>query len=195
MSLKFLYIDVETGGLIPRKNPILQLSAILEVDEKEVFRFNKKVLPFPDQEVDPIALEVNGLTLSDVTDDKHEPARLVYEEFLLMLDKYVNKYDPRDKLYIVGYNIHSFDAQFLRDFFLRFDNKYFGSYFWNPPIDVMLISAYACIGQRHKLENFKLGTVATSLGISIDEDRLHDAMYDVEVTMDIFNKIRDEYPI
>lgn len=39
------------------------------------------------------------------------------------------------------------------------------------------------------MENFKLMTVARTMGIEIDENKLHDATYDIELTRDIFYKI------
>ena len=37
--------------------------------------------------------------------------------------------------------------------------------------------------------NFKLGTVAKTLGIEIKDNELHDGLYDIKITYKIFNKI------
>jgi DNA polymerase-3 subunit epsilon len=37
------------------------------------------------------------------------------------------------------------------------------------------------------MENFKQGTVAKALGIEIDESRLHDALYDIQVCKSIYD--------
>ena len=123
---------------------------------------------------------------------KEDPSKFIsqdtfYKKLMSLLGKYINKFDTKDKFYMIGYNSHAFDAQFIRALFTRNGNSFFGSYFWNPNVDVMLIAMAACIGQRDKLPNFKLGTVARSLGIVIDEDRLHDGLYDVEVTSELFD--------
>lgn len=52
--------------------------------------------------------------------------------------------------------------------------------------------AFNCLGigeVRNDMENFKLMTVAKTMGIEIDENKLHDATYDIELTRDIFYKI------
>ena len=36
------------------------------------------------------------------------------------------------------------------------------------------------------MENFKLSTVAKTLGIEVKDDSLHNAMYDIELTHEIF---------
>lgn len=45
------------------------------------------------------------------------------------------------------------------------------------------------MGVRNDMENFKLMTVARTMGIEIDENKLHDATYDIELTRDIFYRI------
>lgn len=37
------------------------------------------------------------------------------------------------------------------------------------------------------MANFKLSTVAATLGIKVEEDKLHDAMYDIYLTKAIFD--------
>jgi DNA polymerase-3 subunit epsilon len=39
------------------------------------------------------------------------------------------------------------------------------------------------------MENFKLKTVAQEMGIEVDESKLHDAKYDLELTYQIYQKI------
>lgn len=35
--------------------------------------------------------------------------------------------------------------------------------------------------KRAEMENFKQGTVAKALGINVDDSKLHDALYDIEI--------------
>ena len=46
----------------------------------------------------------------------------------------------------------------------------------------MLVWAQILQEDRDKLPNFKLATVAKHIGISVDESRLHDSEYDIELT-------------
>ena len=56
----------------------------------------------------------------------------------------------------------------------------------------MLIAAFAAIGQRQNLPNFKLVTVAKSIGIKVEDEKLHDAMYDTEITAELFFRLMEE---
>ena len=42
------------------------------------------------------------------------------------------------------------------------------------------------------MDNFQQATVAKQLGIEIDEDRLHEAEYDLELMMDIYDKVKSK---
>lgn len=102
---------------------------------------------------------------------------------------YVNKFDKRDKMYLVGYNNAGFDNSFLRALFQQCGDKYFGSWFYPNCMDVYVMVTPFLMGVRNDMENFKLMTVAKTMGIEIDENKLHDATYDIELTRDIFYRI------
>jgi DNA polymerase-3 subunit epsilon len=189
--MKLLYIDLETTGLSPNENAIIEISGILEVDEKPLESFSIYMRPDENQVINPEALKAIGIDLNTI--EKYSSQEDGYIRFIKFLEKYVNPYDKTDKLFLVGYNIHGFDIPFLRAFFERNNNKYFGSYFYHPSIDVMLLASYFSMKQRDNLPNFKLPTIAKSLGITVDDARLHSALYDVTVTRDIFLLIRQEY--
>ena len=40
-------------------------------------------------------------------------------------------------------------------------------------------------------QNFKLSTVAATLGVQVDCDSLHNAMYDIELTKAVFDIVTD----
>lgn len=56
-------------------------------------------------------------------------------------------------------------------------------------MDVYVMVTPFLMGVRNDMENFKLMTVARTMGIEIDENKLHDATYDIELTRDIFYRI------
>ncbi len=101
------------------------------------------------------------------------------------MDGFVDRYDKNDKFYFVGYNA-KFDADHLRAWFQKNKDDYFGSWFWNPPLDVMSFAAFGLMRRRASLRNFQLLTVAEALGIATDKDNAHDALYDVELTRNVF---------
>jgi len=183
MDLKRCYIDVETTGVKHWKNCVIQLAGIIEINNKikEIFEF--KLAPHPKAKIEPSALEVSGYTLEQI---KKFPDRFIsFNQFTDILNKYVDKYNKKDKFFFVGYN-SSFDVNFIRGLFKQCNNDYYGAYFWSGSIDIMALSLYGLANERYKMSNFKLMTVARQLGIQIDESKLHDALYDIQITRDIF---------
>ena len=89
-------------------------------------------------------------------------------------------------MYLVGYNNASFDNQFFRAFFTQNRDNYFGSWFWADTLDVMVLASNFLRDRRHEMENFQLKTVAKFLGVEVDETKLHDAEYDIYLTIEIF---------
>lgn len=112
----------------------------------------------------------------------------IYKTFVGDLDKFVDRYDKTDKMYLIGYNIN-FDAEWMRAMFIRNKNEFFGSYFFYPPIDVMQLAAYKFMKNNIHPENFKLATVCKQVGIRVDDKNLHDAMYDISITRQLYNKL------
>ena len=107
-----------------------------------------------------------------------------------MLGKYVDKFNRKDKFFLVGYNNAAFDNNFLRGFFLQNGDEYFGSWFWSNSVDVMVLASNYLLDRRAEMENFKLSTVAKFLNISVEDDALHDAQYDIELTKLIYDIVK-----
>lgn len=187
--MKYCYIDVETTGVDPKKNGILQLAGEIWVDGVQQNSFNFLVKPFHGQEIEDQALEVTGITWEQIERDHREP-REVYRDFLSVLGQHVNKYDKMDKYFFVAYNA-AFDDAFIRQFFKLNGDNYFGSWFWWPSIDVAVLAAEAIGPDRQFMENFKLTTVASRLGVKA-EGSAHDAMYDITITRMVHERIRTE---
>lgn len=182
--MKLLFFDLETTGVNPAKNGIHQISGMIEIDGVEKERFDFHVQPNPKAIIEEQALSVAGVTREQVLD--YPPMGEVHKELVAMLGKYVDKFDKKDKFFLVGYNNASFDNQFLRGFFLQNGDNYFGSWFWSNSIDVMVLASQHLATRRHEMENFKLATVAKFMGINVDDEALHDAYYDIYLTREIY---------
>ena len=184
---KLLYLDLETTGLYPWKNAVVQISGEVEIDGETKEKFNLLVKPFEGAIIEDSALKVNGRTREELK--TFAPGYEIFGQFRSMLEKYISKWSKTDKFFMVGYNSHSFDSEFLRAFFKKNGEKYYGSYFWSAGHDVMLLAAYKLAEQRPGMKNFKLMTVAKELGIEVDESRLHDAEYDIEITKAMYKAV------
>lgn len=189
--MKLLFFDLETTGTLVNKHGIHQISGMVVIDGEVKETFNLHVQPNPQALIEPAALEVGGVTEAQIK--AYPPMGVIYNQFVDMLSKYADRYNKKDKFFLVGYNNASFDNQFLRAWFFQNGDKFFGSWFWANSIDVMVMATPYLADQRADMENFKQGTVAKTLGIAIDDNKLHDALYDIEVCKAIYDKVCARY--
>lgn len=183
---KLIFLDLETTGLNPKRAAIIQFGAVITSLSREVVSLDIRMRPHEDAEVNEEALAVNGVMPGDFAHPPYVDYREGKRQIVKALEGCVNPYDKEDKFFAIGYNLHAFDMPFLRELFSRCGDRYFGSWFWHPSIDLMLLAAYALRKQRHKMPDFKLGTVCHFLGVHVDPGMQHDAMYDVRLTMELW---------
>ena len=198
---KLLFIDVETTGVNPESNGLTQVSGCVQIGDEVQETFDYFVRPFPQDLIEIAALEVTGMNRRQFLSPDHpdhlavpgqnfEDPKVVFERLAAMLAKYVSKFDKADKFQFVGYNAHSFDMPFMRRFWEKNGDRFFGSWFWYPCLDVMLVWAQILLPVRAELSNFKLATVARYCGIKVDDSRLHDSLYDIELTRELWLSAR-----
>jgi DNA polymerase-3 subunit epsilon len=161
-------LDTETTGVDPNRHGMIEVSGIILIEGKAVDRFEIRCRPYPDDEIEPEALEVQGRTLDEIQ-GWDDPAKM-HAALCHTLDGYVDRYDKLDKFGLVAYNAH-FDADFLRAWFAKAGDQYFGSWFWNPPMDLMSAAALLVGDARLKMPNFKLISLCNLLKIESAEDR------------------------
>jgi DNA polymerase-3 subunit epsilon len=178
--IKIMYYDCETTGTDERKHGIHQISGCIEIDNVVQEWFDYKVAPNPKAAIVPEALAVSKVTAEQV--QAYEPMDVIYRRMTAMLAKYVDRYDKSDKIYLCGFNSADFDNRFLRAWFKQNGDQYFGAYFYGEDLDVRILAAQYLLKRRARMENFKLMSVARELGIEVDESKLHDALYDIELT-------------
>lgn len=183
--IKTLYLDLETTGLDPVKNSVIQFAAIVEYDGEEVDRVDIKMQPFDDAEVEEEALAKIGITIDDMMGwvGHHEGFELVKE----FLNRHIDPYDKNDKFWVAGFNIR-FDLDFLQRFFRYNGDKYgIGTYFNWKYIDVMALVNLMAWKGKINLPNHKLITVCEHFGIILEN--AHDAMDDTEASRDLIRKL------
>jgi len=185
--MKIVFFDIETTGVNPAKHGIHQISGCIEVGGEVKERFNFKVKPNKNALIEDEALIVGNVTREQIL--SYPEMITVYNDLVETLALHCDKFNKTDKYFLCGYNNASFDNQFLRGFFLQNGDKYFGSWFWSNSLDVMVLASEFLKKRRSEMPDFKLKTVASELGFKIDESRLHDAEYDIELTRAIYNLI------
>lgn len=187
---KKVFIDLETTGTDESIHHIWQLSGCIRDEDNEVLEiFNFKFRPFSLDHFEQNAIDICGMTLKEL-DALTLSAIETYKEFLIILGRYCNKFNRHDKYQLIAYN-SKFDERFLRAFFKHFYDDYFGSWFWNPSICVMQNMAMFLIDHRGAVPNFKLETLCKCAELGWDNDKAHDALYDVSKTIELFDYCRN----
>ena len=184
---KIFWIDTETTGLSEKKHGLVQVAIVYEeqgmIKDKKVFNMNPD-----DVEFAPKALEINGLTEEVIRSFPHFDQ--VQKDIKCFLNKYIDPYDKNDKAYFGAYNA-DFDKKFMEALWKKCNDNYFYSYF----IPGVTIDPYKVLGIFESMglkfyPDRKLFNVAESLNIPVDESKLHDAMYDIELTIQVYNVIK-----
>lgn len=180
-KFKEAWLDLETTGLSSHRCAVHQL-ALIVFDKGKRYELKMDIRPHENAVIEPKALEATGTTIAQLNlnaDPKQAYLRL--KEFL---NQFVDPYDKTDKLFLYGYNVR-FDEDFLRAFFRRNNDNYFGSWFWSPSIDVMALAAERLKEERQDMKNFKLGTVYEHL-TGEPLEGAHDAFVDIKATLKLY---------
>ncbi len=186
-------IDVETGGFNSKTDALLELAAVLlEMDEEGLLRRTETiryhVKPFEGANLEPASLAVNGI-------DPYHPLRPAIDErdALQRLFREIRRAVRENncsRAVLVGHNAH-FDLGFINAAIERSSIKR------NPfhPFSCF-DTATACgiaFGQT------VLARAVIAAGLEWDEDRAHSALYDAEMTADVFceavNRYRDIFEV
>jgi DNA polymerase III subunit epsilon len=183
--IKYCFMDIETTGTDPLRHGVFQIAGIIRYGRvRDTFKFNCDV--FKETEFDEKGmLESNGFTPKQIMQfpDPFE----IYQKLTAKFGEHVGKFDKQDKMLFLGYGAE-FDYKFMRQWFIDNGDQYFGSWFWTPWIDVMILAAEYLKNERYKLPNFKLTTIAERFGlIKKGEENFHDALYDIEITEQIYD--------
>ena len=180
--MKLFLVDTETTGLNAPECGLHQLAGRIIVNGEEKERFDYRIKPFPKDTISDKALSVSGIAREDLEgyDDPIEVRRKLDR----MMCKYADrKYGSTDKFHFVAYN-SDFDHKQIAAWAEKCGDKWFTyNWFWWPPLCIMKMAAMALIGERASMPDFKLHTVAKQLDVEFDLTQLHDAQYDIEVSL------------
>jgi DNA polymerase III epsilon subunit-like protein len=177
--MKVIFIDFETNGFSAMKNSALSVYALSE-DGRSMERF---YLIEEGEEYNKKAEEVHGLTESVLLEKR---ANVEYSEFCKddsELAEFVGEHDL-----FVSYNV-PFDWQWLP---CGFADMYYMSSFCPMRFLTDYIRLPKKKGNGYKFPNLR--EAAEFLGVEVDEDKRHNAKYDVELLEQIFYRIKEEYP-
>lgn len=179
-----IFYDTETTGINPMKSSIHQIAGLIEIDDFVVETFDIKVRPHPKAIYEEAALTVCKKTKEEILGYQSMEDGL--REFKGVLTRHIDKYDPQEKAHLVGFNNRGFDDLFLQMWFKLCNDQYLWSWFWVDTLDILPLASQYLLHRRPQMPSFKLKRVATELGIIIDKEKLHDALYDAYLTREIY---------
>lgn len=183
MSYKELWLDLETTGVDCNVNGIIQIAAVVFIDGVERDSFVSYVQPFRQDEIVPEALEVNGVTM-EMIQTFPTPGEC-FHSLISFLKQFVDRFDSGDKLLICGYNV-GFDTDFLRKFYTKNGDEYYGSWFYQQPMDVLQLAVlYSHVNTNPQPYKMRLSDAIEGLGLEMVGD-LHDAKADIDMTRKVY---------
>ena len=187
---KVIWIDTETTGLDAGVHALVEIGFIIEVDGVEVEKFAFTLNPYSynrEIEINSKALEINGKTIEELKlfDDSNR----CFDWFMIVLGKYIDKFDKKDKYVIKGYNVE-FDIGFIKDWFLDNGYEYFGSWFSYKEVDVFALVKVLKDQNVFETENDKLLTLCKHFDIELNA---HNALDDIVATKKLYTILTNKY--
>lgn len=182
--MNIFWFDLETtDSKTHRGGGIHQLSYIIEVDGVNVVERDFKVSPLKNDLVNAQSLTVCNVTYEQIMayPQPQEAFKLLFED--------CKKYG---KMIMAGYNVAVFDIPFLMSWWYKARQNHTQNmldYFYFDPLDVRVLALNKLMGVRSKMQDFKLHSVAQAVGVEVDEKQLHDALYDVKLTQQIYKNL------
>lgn len=175
--MKAFWFDCETSGINPKKNGIIQLAYILEID-REVVEEDVLYANCNGKDMSEKALEVTGFREKEIAEWPN-PSKM-YKQLHRLFSNHIDKYNSEDKLIPAGYNVH-FDTDFLRQLWFEQGDKYFGSFFAFSTIDVaQIFRALQWMNiEEQQVVKMRLSDLCEYYGVPLDA---HDAMNDIRAT-------------
>ena len=175
--MNLFFFDVETGGLDPSRNPILQIAWIMDIDGVIVREQVYDVLPDPTDEFSIAALDVNAFTLERMRAGR--PFSYVAASLKGQFAEHTGvRFMP------VGHNV-TFDISFIITAFKK-SCTYISQIDFKRPLDTRSMAIYAAYQGFLNIENYKLKTLADHFEIPINA---HDALSDIRATRSLFYKL------
>lgn len=195
--MKYAYIAQKITGGNSKENGMFQLGIIIEQDNKIVDKFFYYFKPHQDIKYDEKFLklyEKQGITM-DAIMNRTETEQFVYEKLINFLGKYVNRFNGKDRLFFVGYNVCS-SFEFFKELSKR-NNDNLLKYFWSNPLDLMTLAGEFFKQERACFDNFSFRTVlktfqdleAIEKTISIDENT---ALWEAAMIYKMYKRLRTE---
>ena len=174
--MNLMCFDTETGGLNPYTDGLcsVTLQNINKEETKTIF-----IKPNPELNYNPVALQVNGLTLQEL-----EEKGVSEPEAIKQIIEYIKKEYGTFKPSLLAHNI-VFDIQFMNALFYRNKMPLFQEFFWGNPKDTMIIASFLKDVADTNFDKLNLQSVHKALCGEFFKDA-HTSEADVKATTKVY---------
>ncbi len=165
---EFVFCDVETTGLNPSRDEIIEIGAVKIKNGVVIDTFEHLV-----QTSQPLTNEITHLTgiTEDMIRQNGIPPKEAFEKFVAFVGNRK----------LIGHNLADFDLRFLQQGI----RKHLGIHFSPPIEDTLRLSKILC----PKVKDHKLNTIAQEFGIYVDTSELHRARFDAELCGKVYRSM------
>lgn len=184
---KILFIDTITTGMNTERCAIYRIGGIYTENGVECKRFEFRMRPYINARISEQSLWISGETRASLL--VYPDQKDAFESFLKFLDSIVSIKNPKDKLYIGGFNVSAFDVPFLREWFKRNGNERFRDYFYVQSIDTMCLATVTLMNTRQNMPDFHLETAARFMQIKATTPGSYDCISNAKLSLDIYRKV------
>jgi DNA polymerase III epsilon subunit-like protein len=182
-----IVVDIETTGIDPLKNAIVSIGAIEFVNPKNTFYAECKI--GEGVEVNPVALQINGLSEEEIRDPKKDSLEDVLHKFKSWMEESSSKV-------LVGHNI-GFDKIFLDTSFRRAEVE--------PPyadrsLDLHTLAFMHFVREGHEVpmsdghSKLDSGHVFRYVGLDVERGA-HNALEDAKLTAEAVSRLLYDQPL
>jgi DNA polymerase III epsilon subunit-like protein len=193
---KYIVFDTETEGLNLHSSKPWQIAWIVCQGDR-ILETHNRFLDFDDLQISSLVAKLTGFSWSTYNSKKEDPS-IVLSDF----EKYL--YDPQYK--IIGQNLLGFDvyiiAELQRMFGKSIDYSYLDRIYDTRPLgkahreglekpkEEFLSWQYKIIHDRTLKSKVSQIQLLKFFDIDFDENKLHDALYDIKMCYKIFCKLK-----
>lgn len=187
MNYVFYVGDTETSGLDPVKNDIIELSLYRLGDDSSEAQKTWCLKPINVDNIDPVALRVNGHKLDDLLWKTKEGREKYLEPSKVLIDIenwMANDGFPAEKRFLIGHSV-SFDKNMMEQLWIKCNSK--DSFpFGRRSLDTMGIELFLDYCKGQFAEGYSLNNLNKKYGVT--NTKAHTAAADVLATKQVFEK-------
>jgi DNA polymerase III epsilon subunit-like protein len=191
MNQKLIFHDLETGGVNPKRHPIIQLAAIAVDSQLEVLEAFEAKIRFNPKSANAYSLRKNSYHPGIWAKEAREPKE-VAKEFAAFLRRHAtvstlsSKGERYDVAQLVAHNA-AFDGPFLSEWYARL-GVYLPAKRQSLCTLQLALWRFAISGEKPPA-NYQLATLCAHFGVPFHAAKAHDALGDVSATVQLYRAL------